>query len=264
MLRIILAFLLMTSQAWAVTQFDKTLPSSGANLTAWPAAVQAQWSIFDTLLSNYKRGMILTYKNVTTLAVAAGECVVSNSGASARLFLQNAANADITSANLDSGASFSNSTTYYVYAGTSTATAASATYYISLSSTAPTGVTYYLQLGSFTTDGSANVVSPAISIATVPGVQTQVSKSIGTIYQALTDGFATASCKSDGGGNGTLTLYSDASASPSTAVAVAPFTNVAGTTGGSVGYLVKKYNYYQAVSSNCGTSQIMYFSPMGS
>lgn len=159
-MRFLLVFLLMMSTpAWAVTQWNTALPASGDNLTAWPAAVKSQWSILDTLLSNYRQSEKLIYKNSTTLTVTAGEVVVSNSGASTRLFLQDSGNTDITTTNLDSGSSFSAGTQYYVYSAASSATASSSTYYISLSSSAPTGPTYYKQLGSFTTDGSGNVIS---------------------------------------------------------------------------------------------------------
>lgn len=158
MFKFLLAILLLiSSPAWAVTQWSKAIPASGDNLTAWPAAVTAQWSILDTLLSNYRQGESLTYKNSTTVTVALGQVVASNSGNTLRIFLNDSGNTDITSANLDSGGSFSNSTTYYVYAGATSATASSSTYYISLSSSAPTGPTYYFQLGSFQTDGSGNI-----------------------------------------------------------------------------------------------------------
>ena len=88
-----------------------------------------------------------------------GEIVVSNSGGTVRLFLQDAGTTALTTANLDTGSSFSAGTQYYVYAATSSATASSSTYYISLSSSAPTGPTYYAKLGSFTTDGSGNIVA---------------------------------------------------------------------------------------------------------
>lgn len=159
MLNILLILLLMIpTNGWCTVQWNVNLPASGDNLTSWPAAVKSQWSILETLVSNYRRGMAILYKNSTTITVSVGEVVVSNSGASTRLFLKNSSNTDITASNLDSGSSFSSSTTYYIYAGTSTATDASATFYISLSSSAPTGVTYYQQIGSFTTDGSANIV----------------------------------------------------------------------------------------------------------
>lgn len=163
MVRIILAILMfISSPAWAVTQWNKSLPSSGDNQTSWPAAVTAQWSILDTLISNYRRGEKLIYKNSTTLTVALGEVVVSNSGGTVRVFLKDSGNTDITSANIDAGGSFSAGTQYYVYAAASSATAASSTYYISASSSAPTGPTYYAQIGSFTTDGSANIVSQKV------------------------------------------------------------------------------------------------------
>lgn len=158
MKRILLAILMIiSSPAWAVTNWNKSIPASGDNLTAWPAAVVSQWSILDTILSNYVRGEGLIYKNSTTLTVSSGEVVVSNSGASLRIFLQDASNTDITSSNLDTGSSFSSSTTYYVYAGTSSATAASSTYYISLSSSAPTGITYYKLIASFFVNASGNI-----------------------------------------------------------------------------------------------------------
>lgn len=159
MLKILLALLfLLPSQGWCTTQWNTAIPAAGDSKSAWPAAVHSQWSIQDTLLSNYRRGMSVAYSSASALTVSAGECTVSNSGGTTRLFLQNAANTSVTSSNLDTGASFSASTTYYVYAGTSSTTAASATYYVSLSGTAPSGVTYYLLLGSFTTNGSGNII----------------------------------------------------------------------------------------------------------
>ncbi len=167
MLRMLLALLLLTisTPVWAVTQWNKAIPAAGDSKSAWPGQVTAQWSIMDTLLSNYVRGENLIFKNSTTLTVTLGEVVVSNSGNSVRLFLQDAGNTDLTTANLDTGSSFSATTTYYVYAATSSTTAASSTYYISLSSSAPTGPTYYAHLGSFTTDASGNIVSYQIYTA---------------------------------------------------------------------------------------------------
>ncbi len=162
-MRILLSMLLMLlipTQGFCVTQWNKAIPAAGDTKSAWPAAVTAQWSIMDTLVSNYRRGESLIYKNSTTLTVTTGE--VSNSGGSLRLFLKDTGNTDITTANLDTGASFSAGTQYYVYAGTSSSTASSSTYYISLSSSAPTGPTYYASIGSFITDGSGNIVSQKV------------------------------------------------------------------------------------------------------
>lgn len=194
MFRLLLAILfLIPTNGWCVTQWNVGIPTTGESKSAWPGEVHSQWSIIDTLLSNYKRNMVISYTSTTSLTVAAGECTVSNSGGSVRLFLQNAGNTAITSANLDSGASFSAGTTYYVYAATSSTTAASATFYISLSSSAPTGPTYYLQLGYFTTDGSGNI-TPNIINTNIPvtGLASWTSPSQGTNLQATTDLFCTA------------------------------------------------------------------------
>lgn len=163
MIRILLSILILSmtfqSQGQCTVNWNKAIPAVGDSKSLWPGQVTAQWSILDMLISNYRRGEKVIFKNSTTLTVASGEVVVSNSGGSLRLFLQDAGNTDITSANLDSGGSFSASTQYYVYSATSSTTATTSTYYISSSSSAPTGPTYYVQLGSFITDGSANIIS---------------------------------------------------------------------------------------------------------
>lgn len=162
MFRLILFFtLLLTSPAFAVTQWSLTIPASSDSKSAWPTAAHSQWTILDTLFSNYRNGMPLIYKSSTALTVGSGEAVVSNVGGSARLFLQNTSSTDVTASNLDSGSSFSAGTTYYVYCGTSTATASACTYYISTSSTSPSGVTYYKKLGSFYSDASSNISLPS-------------------------------------------------------------------------------------------------------
>lgn len=159
MLKIILALMLviLPAQAHAVTQWSKTvLPATGDNLTAWPTAVNAQWSILDTLVSNYRKGQALVYSSASTLIVSAGEVVVSNSLGTLRIFLQNTSNSNVTFANIDTGPEASG-TTYYVYCGTSSATASTCTYYVSLSSSAPSGVTYYKKLGSFYNNSSSDI-----------------------------------------------------------------------------------------------------------
>lgn len=188
MFRLILFFmLLLTSPAFAVTQWSLTIPASGDSKSAWPAAVHSQWTIMDTLFSNYRNGLDLIYKSSTAITISTGEAVVSNSGGSTRLFLQNTSSSDITASNLDSGSSFSAGTTYYVYCGTSTATASTCTYYISTSSTSPSGVTYYKKLGSFYSDSSSAISLPS----SYDGVQYSnvepSASSNGTSYSASTE-----------------------------------------------------------------------------
>jgi len=170
----------------AVTQWNKALPASGDNLTAWPAAVASQWSIQDTLLSNYRRGYTLGYSSGSTLTASAGEITVSNSGGTVRLFLQDAGSTNITFTNIDTGAE-APSTTYYVYCGTNSATAASCTFYVSTSSSAPSGITYYARLGSFYNDSASNI-SRITNDSEITGYGAKASKTFGTTYQALTDG----------------------------------------------------------------------------
>lgn len=104
-------------------------------------------------------------------------------------------------------------------------------------------------------------------VAAVPaqvGFGTIASKSIGTTYQAATDGIVIASCASDGGGNGYLQGKTDSANPPTTVVAKQLFNNVLNSVGGHVCFPVKKNNYYLVEASNGGNSQIMYFTPLGS
>lgn len=260
MLRILIGILLLiSSPAWAITNWNKSLPQNGDNITSWPTVVTAQWSILDTLLSNYDRGENLLYKNATTLTVAAGEITVSNSGSSLRLFLQDTGNTDITSANLDTGASFSPSTTYYVYSATSSTTASSSTYYISLISSAPTGPTYYSKLGNFTTDGSGNIAN--VKTSDMIGFGTVTTQSISTIYQATTDGFVYVSGNSGSGGN-SIDLFSDGSASPSTRVGRITSGTVNFPVQATICFPIKAGQYYQ-LTQGSGTSLSIYqFTPL--
>ncbi len=160
-----------------------------------------------------------------------------------RLFLSDAGNTDITSANLDTGSSFSNSTTYYVYSSASSSTAASSTYYISLSSTAPTGPTYYAQLGYFITNGSG-AISTLINNNS-KDVNIWQTKNTGTIYQALTDGYVICSVNSGLAGNQAIILYDDTK-TPPTQVIQQQLVQVSNSDNRfSVSSLIAKGDYYE-------------------
>lgn len=160
MKKILLVFLismLLVCPAECVTQWaSSSLPATSDSLTDWPTDVNAQWSILDSLLSNYRQGMAITYSSASTISVSAGSVCVSNSAGTARLFLKSTSATSVTFANIDTGSEAS-STTYYLYAGTSTATDATPTFYLSVSSSAPTGVTYYKKLGSIYNNSSSNI-----------------------------------------------------------------------------------------------------------
>lgn len=256
MLRILLAILILfssTMNGYCVTQWNVLLPNAGDNKSAWPAAVQAQWSIMDTLLSNYKRGLGLNYVSSSTLSVSVGETVASNVGGTIRLFLQNNSVVNVTATNLDTGSSFSAATQYYVYCGTSTATDSACTYYISLSNSAPTGVTYYALIGSFLTDGSANIAN--IQTKGRVGLGTVTNQTAGTIYQAPTDGFVYVSGAIN---DGFTNLYSDGTSSPSKLVGRFGSSNSTGA--GTISYPIKAGQYYQL--TNTSTLDLYIFTPL--
>lgn len=168
MFRVILALLLMTSQAFAVTQFTVNVPLNAGDLKSnFPAEALAQWSIFQTLLQNYRKGYYVTFNNSTTLNIESGEISVWSGTAS--LFLQNTSTSTATAANLDIPGAFAPNTTYYVYAGTSSVVASSAAITISLNNTTPAGVTYFQNLGNFKTDSGANIIAGSISQSSTNG-----------------------------------------------------------------------------------------------
>jgi hypothetical protein len=171
----------------AVTQWNVNLPQSSDSKSNWPAEIQNQWSIVQTLDSNYRRGMQVVWASSSSLTANAGEVMVSN-GTTYEM-LQNTTTSTITSGNLDTG-SIADSTTYYVYCGSSSSTASSCTYYISLSNTAPSGVTYYAQLASMVTDASGNFTTVINTSSRASwGTPIQITgQSCGTTYQATADG----------------------------------------------------------------------------
>lgn len=252
MWKIFLVFLLLIAQSQngeCITQWNKGAPASTDIKSIWPATSQANNSILDSLLQNYRRGLFLNYSSSTALGIGAGEVVVSNVTGTIRLFLVASTGGSITSANLDTG-SITASTTYYVYAGTSTATDAAPTYYISLSATAPTSVTYYEQLGNFTTDSNSQFTG-IFNNNVFNVIQSPISKSPGVVYQALTEGFFTVFASVEGAGQACY-IYSDSSSSPGTLKGeVYTSSSTTSLNSLSIGAPVRKGDYYTA-SGNCG------------
>lgn len=220
MFKILLVLLLMTTPAWATVQWRN---GTGANTllgTSNASDIDTNTynnivSPLDSLLANYKQGIILTYSSASQLTATAGSVTVSNSDASIKLMLKNANSTTITFSDLDTGVEGS-STTYYVYAIAASASSTSATFKISASSSAPSGFTYYKRIGSFLNDGSSNITT--IDNDDRPSeYNTWSSKSLGTTYQALTDGQACGTIVTAGSGtSGYLTGYTDSASAPTT------------------------------------------------
>lgn len=160
MFKIILSLLLMTMPALSAEQWTVAKPASTDNPVNWPTGSLANNDSLDRLLANFRSGMTLTYVNASSLSVTAGSATCNNAGVHS--FRQNTAATTINTSNLDSGSSFSASTTFYVYANCS-ADATTATFTISLNSSTPASVTSYLKIGSFGTDSSSNILQASVN-----------------------------------------------------------------------------------------------------
>ena len=212
----------------------------------------------DRILSNYQRGMVLVYNSASQITVNAGEVMVSNSSGTIRLMMNNTSNTTVTWADIDINAEEA-STTYYIYAIAATIASETATFKISKSATSPDSVTYYKKIGSFYNDASRNISN--ISNVNERSVGAPVSKSIGTTYQALTDGFVESYASVDNGDR--FQLLTDSSSAPTTVKQ--ELETGSGTTAyrGSMGCFVRAGDYYKfnVVSGDVGVSG-MYFTPI--
>lgn len=274
MFKILLALLLMTTPAWSAqwragTGEQTLLGSSQASLIG-TNSFSSIVSPLDSLLATYCNEY-LVYGSSSTLKVSAGSVMVSNSQGTIRLMLQDTGVTTLTSANIDTGSITAN-TTYYVYSTAATNAATASTYFISASNTAPSGQTYYYQIGNFTTDASNNIANIVNNYGSTFYVGTPSSKTVGTTYQALTDGFVSANVSAGSGAAGYIMGYTDSSSSPSTqygqASANTPGSGQADHTSpyGSFQMFVQKGNYYKVVagtvSGASGASSSMTFTPM--
>lgn len=265
MLRVLFALLLMTGVGRA--EWDKDIPLSSDNLTDFPTDNQANLDALEDLFNLYPKGITLSYSSASTIVASTGGVVCSNSGATIRRLRGNTSTTNVTFSDLDTGAESSG--TYYIYA-TCDAVATTAAFKISSSSSAPSGITYYKRIGSFVNDGSNNITASSITNDAVYSgslLGDWSSKSIGTTYQALTDGIVTAFTTSpiSGNNNGVLKgliVYSDSSSSPTTIRAQSGTTSSTTAIYAYVSSPVKKGDYYQ-VSNTSSSGATMYFIPMG-
>lgn len=205
-------------------------------------------------LQNARQGMTLTYSSASQLTVSSGSIVCVNSVGTLEEIRINPSSTTVTWANIDEGAEGS-AKTYHVYASCD-ADATTAAFKISLSATAPTGVTLYKRLGSFYNNSSSNITLIS-NTNDLHSVGTLTSKSVGTTYQASTDGFVEGYV-SGGAVNTTMAAYCDASSSPSTIVQYGTFTFVSGGPSAyiPVSFIVSAGEYYKVTG---GTGGQLYF-----
>lgn len=181
--------LILTSSAFAAEQWVPARPAAGDSLTAYPADSLANNDAVQRLLAKSRTGELLTYNSSSTLTIGAGSIMCSNLGGSIFKMRQNPNSINITASNLDTGGSFSSSSTYYVYA-TCDSDVTGNSFFISLNSSAPTGSTYYAKLGSF----YVNSATAITRISNYDGIQyydispsdiTGGTFSANTVYQNL-------------------------------------------------------------------------------
>lgn len=204
--------------------------------------------------------MNITYNSAAQFTVTAGSVVCSNSDGSIRKMRLNTTSTTVTWANIDTGAEASG-TTYYVYANCD-ATATTAAFKISASSTSPSGVTSYKRLGSFINDGSSNITT-IINDNSPSYFGVSASKSAGTVYQALTDGFVCGDATATSIANISIDIYNDNSNPPTTIVRSNKDGNASGTNILTACNPVMKGSYYKVVLTSVSVQNNISFYPVG-
>ncbi len=252
MFKILLALLLLSTPAWATqwragTGEQTILGTSQAALIGYNS-YNSIVSPLDSLLATYCN-QYLTYNSGNNINVSAGSVMVSNSQGTIRLMLQNTSISVVNFTNIDTGVE-APSTTYYIYAVAATNAATSATYYISASNTAPSGQTYYYQLGSFFNDANSNITN-IVDYSHNYNMGTPSAKSVGVVYQALTDGYVEGNTTANSTTNNiTFTAVSDSNPAPTTVVQYGQGIWVSGAPGQSmpIFFHVQRGNYYKVTS----------------
>lgn len=150
----------MCSQAFAITEWDKTVPLASDKWIDFPVDQQSNNSALDGLLSKYQRGMKLSFASASTIYVSSGEVSCSDATDATHRFRKTTSTTTVGWADLDTGGEASN-TTYYVYA-VGDADSLTPSFKISASSSAPVGYTYFLRLGSFVNNSSSDITATFI------------------------------------------------------------------------------------------------------
>ena len=156
---ILLMIMVLPFNAMAIDEFDPTEPAGTDNISTGDQVIRVNNEALDRLLTNYKRGLSISYTSATTITVAIGEISVATSAGVLR-FRSNPTTTTVTFSDIDTGAEAAG--VYYIYA-LGDVDQAAATFVFSLSASAPTGATYYKQIGSFTNDASKNITSSTVT-----------------------------------------------------------------------------------------------------
>lgn len=202
----------------------------------------------ERILVNYRKGMKISYTDASTLSIAAGSIVCSNSAGTIRKMRTNTSATAVTFTNIDTGSEEA-STTYYVYANC-TADATTATFTLSKSASTPdAAITSYRKLGSFFNNSSSAILNDETITNDDNYYALQfgdwTSKSNATSYLASTDGTVTAISSS---AITSINGYTDSSNPPTTA----RIWDESTTSDGSCGLTmpVKKGDYYKVTGAD--------------
>lgn len=140
--------------------WDKAIPEDTDSPSTIGTSVRQNNTALDSMLSNYRRGCDVNYATSSTLTVAIGEVMLTNSAGSSRIMTANTTSMAVSWSDLDTGSEEA-SQTYYIYAVASSSTATTFTIKISEDNEFPSSVTYARRLGSFYNDSSSNITGVA-------------------------------------------------------------------------------------------------------
>lgn len=203
----------------------------------------------DRLLDNYRENAKISYLSASSMSVAAGEVTCSNTAGTIKRWRQNTSATTVTWSDIDTGSEAAN-TTYFLFASCD-ADATTFVVKISTNATTPSGVTYYRRLGQFYNNSSSNILNDETVINDNDYYSIQlgdwVSKTVGTIYLASTDGFAVA-WRYENTTDFLIHGYTDSNSSPSTERA--HYTNYSDPAGGSITMPVKKGDYWKVIGAD--------------
>jgi len=252
-MKLFLLAMLICFNAYAADEWDKSDPAGSESPSDLDSLITTNNEVIDRLLKNYQEGCKISYASASTLTVATGEVICSNSTGALRKMRSNTSAVTVTWGMIDTGAEAS-STTYYLYA-VADADATTFTIEISLSSSAPTGATYYARLGSFYNNSDSDISNDDTIVNDNDQYALQLgdwlSRSTGTSYQATTDGFVVMGISV----GSSLTAYTDSSSTPTTVmftISCPVNTNLSGT------LPVKKGDYWKIVAAAGSADYLMW------
>lgn len=110
-----------------------------------------------TFLKDGIFGCGIKFSSTTAVIVQAGQIAIQNSGLTTKKIRHKSTDTTLTNADLDTGASFTNSTAHWIYA-TADSAVTTPVYKISTNASTPTGFTNYRRIGGFYVDGSGNII----------------------------------------------------------------------------------------------------------